>query len=55
MKLDGKARTDIRKVMLKNIYQDASDDIPVNAPLSRDKNIQINCYVDADHAIEHLY
>ena len=39
-----------RRDMMKRIYQDAEEDIPTNAPEPRGKSIQINCYVDADHA-----
>ena len=36
--------------MMKNIYQDSIEDIPPNAPDPRGKNVQVNSYVDADHA-----
>ena len=40
----------VRREMMKKIYQDAEEDIPSNAPEPRGKSVQINCYVDADHA-----
>ena len=35
---------------MKKIYQDATEEIPSNAPTPLGKSVQINCYVDADHA-----
>ena len=35
---------------MKQLYVDASEDLPPNAPMPRGKSIQINCFVDADHA-----
>ena len=40
---------EVRK-MVKKIYQDAIEDIPINAPVPLGKSVQTNCYVDADHA-----
>ena len=39
-----------RREMMKKIYQDAEEDIPMNAPEPRGESVQVNCYVDADHA-----
>ena len=39
-----------RRKMMKKIYQDATEDLPINAPAPLGKSVQINCYVDADHA-----
>ena len=41
---------ELRREMMKKIYQDAAEETPVNAPEPRGKCVQINCYVDADHA-----
>ena len=35
---------------MKKIYCDAIDEIPDNAPPPRGKSVQVNIYVDADHA-----
>ena len=35
---------------MKQLYVDDSEDLPPNAPMPRGKSIQINCFVDADHA-----
>ena len=35
---------------MKQLYVDASEDLPSNAPMPRGKSIQMNCFVDADHA-----
>ena len=35
---------------MKKLYVDASEDLPLNVPMPRGKSIQINCFVDADHA-----
>ena len=41
---------DVRREMMKKIYQDAKEDLPSNIPEPRGKSVQVNCYVDADHA-----
>jgi hypothetical protein len=33
-----------------DFYPDAKEDLPPNAPEPRGKSVQINCFVDADHA-----
>lgn len=35
---------------MKELYKDATEDIPKNAPKSRGKPVTITCFVDADHA-----
>lgn len=35
---------------MQNIYRDAHEDIPDNVPPTRGKSVQINVYVDSDHA-----
>jgi len=39
-----------RAEILKEQYPDAEESIPTNAPIPRGKSVQINCFVDADHA-----
>ena len=34
---------------MKEVYVDALDEVPPNAPKPRGKSVQINCFVDADH------
>ena len=34
---------------MKEIYVDACEDLPTNAPIPRGKSVQLNCFVDADH------
>ena len=41
---------ELRRDMMKKIYQDAAEDIPKNSPEPRGKSVQVNCYVDANHA-----
>ena len=36
--------------MMRKIYPDAREDIPVNAPEALGKPVQINVYCDANHA-----
>jgi hypothetical protein len=33
-----------------DFYRNAKEDIPPNAPIPRGNAVQINCFVDADHA-----
>ena len=35
---------------MKNFYPDASEPVPENAPVPRGKAVQINAFVDVDHA-----
>jgi len=39
-----------RASAMKELYTDAVEDLPSNAPEPRGKSVQINCFVDADHA-----
>ena len=39
-----------RAKVMKEFYPDAEEKIPPNAPKPRGKPVQINCFVDADHA-----
>ena len=39
-----------RRHMMRKIYPDAREDIPVNAPEALGKSVQINVYCDANHA-----
>ena len=40
-----------RKVnAMKELYKDAQEDLPPNAPSPRGRALQINCFVDSDHA-----
>ena len=34
---------------MREIHVDAFEDLPTNAPTTRGKSIQLNCFVDADH------
>ena len=36
--------------VLHSLYPDANDEVPPNAPEPRGKAVQINCFVDSDHA-----
>ena len=42
--------SEAKAVIMKDFYPDACEKIPPNAPLPRGKPVQINCFVDADHA-----
>ena len=35
---------------MKDLYADAGKEIPLNAPNPRGKSVQVNCFVDSDHA-----
>lgn len=39
---------------MKEIYVDAVEELPTNAPAPRRNSIQVNCFVDSDHAIDRL-
>jgi len=39
-----------KSAAMKELYRDAQEDLPPNAPLPRGRPIQINCFVDSDHA-----
>ena len=41
---------DAKRKKMRSIYRDAVDEIPKNAPEPRGKSVQVNVYVDADHA-----
>ena len=41
---------DSKSVDMKEFYPDASESIPPNSPEPRGLPVQINCFVDADHA-----
>ena len=45
-----KEAPDLRCKSMKKIYQDAVEDLPLNAPESRGKAVQTNVYSDSDHA-----
>ena len=40
----------VRREKMQNIYRDACEDVPDNAPPPRGASVQINIYVDSDHA-----
>ena len=39
---------------MKDLYRDAIEDIPPNAPPPRGSPVQINCFVDSDHASDRI-
>ena len=39
-----------RKKLMKEMYPDAKEELPLNAPEPRGNSVQINCFVDSDHA-----
>ena len=41
---------ELRRETMKKIYQDASEDLPSNAPEPRGESVQVNVYSDSDHA-----
>ena len=43
-------RAGFKAKYMKEIYTDAVEEIPLNAPKPRGKAVQITCFVDADHA-----
>ena len=44
----------IRTEAMKALYPDAVEDLPPNAPEPRGNSVQINCFVDSDHAGDRL-
>ena len=47
---NGMASPEVRAKALKLQYPDAQEQIPINIPEPRGKSVQVNCFVDADHA-----
>ena len=43
-------RAEFKAKYMKELYPDAIEDVPPNAPKPRGKPVQITCFVDADHA-----
>ena len=43
-----------QRQQMKEMYPDASEEVPSNAPPPRGKEVQINCFVDSDHAGDKL-
>ena len=39
---------------MKEIYVDATEELPTNAPPPRGNHVQVNCFVDSDHAGDKL-
>ena len=39
---------------MKKIYIDAKEEFPTNAPKPRGKSVQLNCFVDSDHACDRM-
>ena len=39
---------------MKKIYVNAKEELPTNSPKPREKSIQLNCFVDLDHAGERM-
>ena len=48
--LDPNLNTTSKIEAMKKFYPDAQEAIPDNAPKPRGRAVQINCFVDADHA-----
>ena len=48
--VDDPAATQVRIQAMKDVYPDAQEDLPPNAPEPRGNAMQINCFVDSDHA-----
>ena len=44
------ASPEVRRKIMRHIYRDARDEIPDNVPEIRGKDLQLNVYVDANHA-----
>ena len=43
-----------RQSEMKSIYTDAEEDLPSNAPQQRGRPIQVNCFLDSDHAANRI-
>ena len=43
-------RASFKATYMKELYPDATEEIPPNAPKPRGRPLQISCFVDADHA-----
>lgn len=50
MSSDNRENPECKAEAMREFYPDAKDDIPPNAPPPRGKAVQINTFVDADHA-----
>ena len=50
MSSDNRENPECKAEVMREFYPDAKEDIPPNAPEPRSKPIQINTFVDADHA-----
>ena len=48
--LDASDNPRLKAQVLREHYPDAEEAIPTNVPTPRGKPVQINCFVDADHA-----
>ena len=48
--IDDPVATNSRIKAMKDVYPDAQEDLPPNAPEPRGNAIQVNCFVDSDHA-----
>ena len=48
--VDDPTQTDLKIKHMKAMYPDAEEDLPPNDPLPRGNGIQVNCFVDSDHA-----
>ena len=52
--VDDPVATTSRIRAMKDIYPDAQEDLPPNAPEPRGNAMQVNCFVDSDHAGDRL-
>eukprot|EP00957_Ditylum_brightwellii_P039583 2994499-Ditylum_brightwellii.AAC.1 len=43
-----------RAKVMKEFYPDAKEEMPLDIPEPRGKEVQINCFVDADHALDRV-
>ena len=48
--IDTDNNPDCKQRAMKKFYPDAKESVPTNAPEPRGKPVQINCFVDSDHA-----